>query len=210
MTRAEFLENVNDFIDLREFCNDNGCDYCEYVYTYEERDDLINEDIDYYQRYESWREVFRYLEGIDMDSRADWWSNEDGWAALSDEDFERYKSDVLQWADQRGGIFDEEEVYDPEDLAVENTSASEPEEEIEPFEAEDFSCGELWSAAAAVYATENARIEEETERMRQEISERQRILDENRKSDQEKLATERAAEEEAFIAFMSAYQSQHA
>lgn len=29
MTANEFLENVNDFYDLKDFCSDVGCEYCD-------------------------------------------------------------------------------------------------------------------------------------------------------------------------------------
>ena len=43
MTRNEFLDNVNDWYDLIDFCNDMGCEYCEDVYSEDCRDDYINE-----------------------------------------------------------------------------------------------------------------------------------------------------------------------
>lgn len=33
MTREEFQENVNSWYDLREFCNEYGCEVCSDIYS---------------------------------------------------------------------------------------------------------------------------------------------------------------------------------
>ena len=43
MTRNEFLDTVNDWYELIEFCNDVGCSYCDDVYSEESMNDDINE-----------------------------------------------------------------------------------------------------------------------------------------------------------------------
>lgn len=39
MTRNEFLDTVNDWYELIEFCNDVGCSYCDDVYSEESMND---------------------------------------------------------------------------------------------------------------------------------------------------------------------------
>ena len=163
MTREEFLHNVTDFYALKEFCYDECCDACDDIVDDDSRDQQISEQVADDFRYHNWRDVQSFLYNLD-DSHSDYWFYNDWgeWVRLDDDDFERYKNEVLEWADEHG-VFEEEHGAAPADSA-------EPPEESEPerFADEDISVGDLFSSSGGVLekARAAAREAEETERIR--------------------------------------------
>ena len=131
MTRQEFIDSVNDFSDLIDFCNDEGCDYCEDIYYEDSFDDLINDSLSSWARELSWYELRDRLN--DLPRGYTWYECSDDWRGLDDDDFRSYKDDVLEWGDDHdiwdvpdeddeeiddfedGGIFEEDEDDDYEE-----------------------------------------------------------------------------------------------
>ena len=99
MTRNEFLDTVNDWYELIEFCNDVGCSYCDDVYSEESMNDDINERLTDWAQECTWQELYSRLD--DIPSGYDYYRCNDygGWESLDDSDFDDYKDDVLEWMD---------------------------------------------------------------------------------------------------------------
>ena len=137
MTRQEFIDEIYEWGRLIDFCNDEGCDYLDNIYTEDARDDYINEyQLEDWARNNTWRNLYSLLEDLTADYdyyRIDEYGD---WVGLDDYDFDDYKDDVLRWADDRG-IFDEEdEEEDPADYGIEDEEVDdeEVEEPISMFE----------------------------------------------------------------------------
>ena len=109
MTRSEFLDNITEWYELKDFCNDFDCDVCEDIYDDDDYDDCVEEDIrDAIADY-GWRDIRDFLGnlpgGYDYYRR----NSTLDYDGLGDDDFEDYKEDVLEWGDDCGVWEDEEE-----------------------------------------------------------------------------------------------------
>lgn len=146
MTRQEFIDEINNWWELIDFCNDEGCDYLDNVYTAEARGDCINDyQLEGWARDNLWRNLLDILNDLydgyeyyKLDGYGDW-------VYLNDEDFESYKSDVLDWAEQNY-VFDEDEEEDPADYGIEDDDEPDGEEIEEPM-----SMFELFSGCQNTY-----------------------------------------------------------
>ena len=126
MTRREFEEEINNWYDLLNFCSDNGLYTCEDVVTWDVRDEYVNEWLRDLPRGMDWEEVLSVLDEIPRGDGYFRCDSSTDFTELDDyDDFEAYKSDVLNEAEE-DGIFDEEEEDEEEE-----------EEEPEPEEEED-------------------------------------------------------------------------
>lgn len=123
MTRTEFIETVADFYDLRDFCNDNGIEYCQYIMDQDE----LNEYLDEYVRNnvldDGWERIRDFLS--DIPTGYDFYDTEYEIGSLND-DFEEWKEEVLNIAD-RDELWDEE-PEEEEDFYEEVDSAYDDEE----------------------------------------------------------------------------------
>lgn len=139
MTRQQFIDEVNDWWELIDFCNDEGCSYCDDVYSEESRDDYINEElVDMARDADSWSSLLDTLNdittGYDYYRRTDYGD----WEGLGDYEFSDYKDDVLEWGDNNDIWEEDEEEPLPEDDA----------DDVE-FEPEPISLGELMGACSS-------------------------------------------------------------
>ena len=165
MTRNEFLENVSTFGDLKDFCCDEDCSLLEDVYDEEGRDDYINECLMDWTREDSWQDLYSRLDSIP--TGYDWYRYDDygDWCGLDDEDFEDYKGDVLEWADDHG-VWDDDEEEDMDEDCFED----EPEDDEPAPEEEDFSVGDLIGmcvvALGTIQSEDARRAREEEEEFR--------------------------------------------
>jgi hypothetical protein len=178
MTRDEFINGVDTWYDLREFCDEHGCSICEDIIDDDDRDDEIDSDVEDAIRNDRWYDIKGYLEDIPTgysyyrrDGRFDY-------VGMDDNDFEEYKSDVLEWADNEGDIWetdpeDEDEDYDVFEAELEAdaaASAAAAEEEPGP-EAEDFSVGDLMGMCCVAFVTikeaDAQRVQEEEQNLQQ-------------------------------------------
>lgn len=113
MTRQQFIEEVADWYELIDFCNDEGCGYCDDVYSEESQDDYINEQlVDMARNADSWSELLDALN--DIITGYDYYRRDDygEWYGLDDYEFNEYKDDVLGWGDDND-IWEEEEEEEP-------------------------------------------------------------------------------------------------
>lgn len=114
MTRSEFLNDVNWFGDLIDFCYEVGCNYCENIIDYDELDEEIDDYLSENVREKSWKSIKEDLdcipEGYDYYLRRYTMEYE----GLTESDFLDYKDDVLDWADSYER-FDEEDIEDEVD-----------------------------------------------------------------------------------------------
>ena len=140
MTRQEFIDDVQYWSELIDFCYEEGCYVCEDVYTSDQRDDRIDEDVSEMMRNNSWRTILDTLQTYDDQSGYEYYSL-DGygdWIGLDDDDLASYKDDVLEWMDNNGRWGDE------------NDEDENDEDDNIPTEAEDLSLNELFNAGVDV------------------------------------------------------------
>ena len=109
MTRAEFIDTVNEWWELIDFCSDENCEICNDVYSDDDRDSYIDERLsDIADSIGDWRslrdELYNITTGYDYYLYNGWAD----WIGLTDEDFEEFKQRVLVWMDN-GDYWEEEE-----------------------------------------------------------------------------------------------------
>ena len=115
MTRQEFIETINDFYDLREFCDENRLCACENIMSDDTLDEEINYRLENYRDYFSnWREARDFLSDIDTSY---YWYDMDFNGI--DYDFDEYKERALEEGDDDGIWDDEEEDEEEEEEAEE-------------------------------------------------------------------------------------------
>lgn len=175
MTRNEFLESVNDWWELKDFCSEIGCEHCDCIID----DDGLDEEIEYalgeYLRDYNWREIRDMLD--DIPTGYDWYRCDGSfdYVGLDDDDFDSYKDDVLDWADDHD-VWDEDE--DDEEYFDEESNEEEviEEEPDEHFEEADFSVTDLMgmcSVTLVTIQTDNLR------RLQEENAAFNRLMDAN-------------------------------
>lgn len=125
MTRQDFINDIECWCELIDFCNDEGCYECEDIYDSEQRDDFLNEEVENIARNETWREMLETLQGFADGSGYDYYikDNYGDFVGLDDDDFDAYKSEVLDWGDRYDIWDDDEEGYgeasiEPEDVSI--------------------------------------------------------------------------------------------
>lgn len=146
MTRHDFLENVNDWYELKDFCAENNCDNLEDIYDEEGMDTEINYAVGEYARDYEWYEIRDMLDSIPSGFSYYCQNGSFDWYGMGDSDFTAYKQGVLEWMDN-GGYWDDEDAED-EEYTDEEDISDEP-DKIE----EDFSVGDLIGMCSVAYAT---------------------------------------------------------
>lgn len=163
MTRSEFLDNITEWYELKDFCNDFDCDVCEDIYDDDDYDDCVEEDIrDAIANY-GWRDIRDFL--WNLPGGYDYYRRNStlDYDGLGDDDFEDYKEDVLEWGDDCGVWEDEEEEEYAEDDDFLGSQEEEPDGE-ESVEEEDFSVGDLIGMCGVVFvAIQNDEAEKQKE-----------------------------------------------
>lgn len=112
MTRREFLEDVTEFGELRDFANDN--EIWEPLEDLADEDDIdreANDAVSEMSGHEEWHTIKDYLDGIP--DYAGWFIREGylDYVDATQADFDRLKQDVLEAADELW-VWDDEEVDD--------------------------------------------------------------------------------------------------
>lgn len=162
MTRSYFLDYVDTWDALLEFCRDENCDICEDIYDSEGIDDIINDSLPDLIRNEGWETVRDTL--YDIPTGYDYYRCDGSFDYVGmgdDDDFDGYKEDVLNWMDD-GGYWEDEDEEDDDEY---EEAAPEPEDNEEsPVESEDFSVNELFGMCFVSMTS----IQKEEERKRQE------------------------------------------
>lgn len=113
MTRSEYINDIECWSELLDFCHDEDCDYCDYIYDEYTRDDYIHQGLIGMARDVScWQELLGILQ--DIPTGYDFYIDDNGeFRGADDDDFENYKYDVLSWGD-------ENEIWDYEENESEN------------------------------------------------------------------------------------------
>lgn len=148
MTRQEFIDTVNSFWELLDFCSDEDCHICEDVYDSDGRYDEIEESLVRWAHDYNWEGLLAKLREQESNNGYEYYYRDeyDDFIGLDGDDFERYKHDVLEWIDSNGywpedAEEDEDWFDEPEDPAAE----IDPEDAV-PTEQEDYTIAELFSA----------------------------------------------------------------
>ena len=175
MTANEFLENVNDYYDLKDFCSDVGCEYCDDIVDEDTMDEDIEYALDEYRRDYNWKEIRDLLSEIPPGY--DWYrcNSSFDYDGLDDSDFDDSKDEVYDWA-FNNGYFDDEEPEEDEynDEVIEDDFYEEPVED--PVADEDFSVADLMgmcSVTLVTIQTDNLR------RLQEEAAAFNRLIDVN-------------------------------
>lgn len=173
MTRNEFIENITEWWELKEFCSDNDCSVCEDIISEDEYDEYVSDDISNEVGNYGWTEIRDSL--YDLPSGYDYYRvngtfNYDG---LDQDDFEDYKESVLEWGDDWGTWDEEEEEDGDEDADESDWFSVEPEQADDtepPIEDEDFSVGDLITMCSVVFISAQQTEAEEQHRADEEFA----------------------------------------
>ncbi|MBR5014342.1 MAG: hypothetical protein IKY16_07030 [Bacteroidales bacterium] len=143
MTRQEFIDNVTEWSELIDFCDDNGLDECEDVMSSDDMNDHIENNISDYVYDNGWRSVAETLCGID--TSYDYYLHDGGldFTGLNDDDFTDYKERVLEIMDDDCLWDDEDEVELEDDILSELEDEDDEQEDTEEVEEESCSVNDL-------------------------------------------------------------------
>lgn len=126
MTRQQFLEEINRWRKLIDFCYEEDCDFCDNIYDEDGKDSFYNNLlVDMASGANDWQDLFRQLS--DIPEGYDYYilDNYSGDMRIADyDDFQEIKDQVLEWGDDREIWVEDcdehpEELEDPEELAEE-------------------------------------------------------------------------------------------
>lgn len=170
MTREEFIDDITNFSELKEFCYDFDCELLDDVYDQESMDDDINAWIDDNHRDYSWDELRDDLN--DIPTGYDYYVQTGvlEYEGLDITDFQSYKNDVIEWCDENE-IWEDEEEEDEEPAWWQPEECDEPlfdedEDDDDPaVEDEDFGVGELFAVCIVSFSD---IVEEQEKREREE------------------------------------------
>ncbi len=109
MTRQEFIDNVNSFQELIEFCYDKQLDICDDVIDGVDLHEYIMQIIR--QDFDTWQGIRDFLSDIPTDGE---YYAIDGYGDIIcvDDIFDDYKADVIRTMDQSGAWDEEDEPLD--------------------------------------------------------------------------------------------------
>ena len=119
MYRQEFIDGVTSWSELVDFCNDEGLDYCDDIYSDGQKDNWINEHLDDICEDATWQDVLCTLrsipEGYDY-----YLKDEDYWMefrGLSDDEdlFYSRKNEILAYADEHG-LWEDDDIAEDDDF----------------------------------------------------------------------------------------------
>lgn len=169
MTRQEFIENVNDWYDLKDFCADNDCGVLDDIYDEDGMDNEIEYYITEYRDDYSWRDFRDMLDDIPTGYEFYLEEGAFNWVGLDDSDFRDYKESVLEWMDN-GEYWDEDDededdfIDDNQAIGCDDLFSPGEEDDDGPVAEEDFSVGDLIGMCSVTYVTiqqDNLRREQE-------------------------------------------------
>ena len=164
MTRQEFIDSIDFWHELIDFCNDMECDICEEIVNGDDLEERIREDFNNYGSEYPWTDIRGWLndivEGHDYYLRNGSFEYE----YLCDEDFDDYKESVIEWMDRNNMWDDAEDEWEAtdEDISSEESAIIEDDEEVPQ---EDISMSDLFNvcngALRAIKESETRAAEEE-------------------------------------------------
>ena len=137
MTLDEFDEEICDFGDLKDWCSEHECEICDDIYSEDDMNYQINENLVEWAREYTWEELYRILDSIPTGENWYRWSDYAEWV-YADSDFDDYKEDVRQWG-IRNGEFNENSFDDDDEEEVDPYI-------LEPTEEEDVALDDMFSS----------------------------------------------------------------
>ena len=119
MTREDFIDNVDSFYELQDFCTEHRLDTVDNVCDRDGWNDEIDERLVDLAREYSWRDLLDTLRGYEDDDGYDYYEYDEYYCRLVPVDFSDLKQRVLEAADE-DNVWDEEEEEDneEEDLTI--------------------------------------------------------------------------------------------
>lgn len=149
MNANDFLENVNDYYELKEFCSEVGCEYCDCILDNGGLDEEVDYALGEYIRDYSWDEIRDLLDEIPIGY--EWYRRDSSfdYVGLDGSAFEDSKDEVYEWA-LNNGYFDDNEGDE------EYNDATDP-EFCDEVEEEDFSVSDLMEMCSVTLVTIQAR-----------------------------------------------------
>ena len=159
MTREYFINEINYWSDLIDFCNERyWFDFIDGLIESCDLDSAVCEDIKEACDHWTWDIIYQKLG--DISGGYEYYIRNDllEFSGLDDYDFDEYKDRVLEYADEQG-------EWDPEEEEEEDPILEDAEEDDEPpVEEEDFSVNQLMSMCSFTMASaidNKAREEQE-------------------------------------------------
>lgn len=147
MYRQDFIDDCTTWGELISFAEEIGCTACDDLVSEDLFHEWIEDNLVSWARDEGWRDLMDRLNGFENNSGYEYyhWSDYDGeYRPVDDyDDFDYYKQEVLNYADEYGE-WEEEEPEEDED-------SWEPEdpEDAEPTPEEDLPIGDMFAAGVS-------------------------------------------------------------
>ena len=170
MTRQEFLDNVNTWYELIDWCNENGCYVCDEIYDEDSYNERIDDQIVEWARNETWQGLRDILNGLPEgyeyyreDDYGDWYGMDEYG------DLDGYLSEALDWGDDNG-IWEDDEDDEEEYLEEEEAPEFETEDE-DIIEIEEVSFNDLFSSCNSTVQCISNEIREKAEKTESEDEE---------------------------------------
>lgn len=151
MYRQEFLNEITNWDELKDFCDEHECPTCDDIYDNDDKNAEIDWDISEYGSDYSWCSLRDLLNEIPVGYVYYRKNAAFEWVPV-DDDFEEYKNYVCEYFDDHE-LWDEEETVDGplDDFFIEADGLFE--ESDDPIEDEEFSVGDLIDMCSAQLAT---------------------------------------------------------
>lgn len=159
MTRDEFVNDVNTWWELKDFCIDNDCPIMDDVFDSDYLDEYLDREIEDWSQNMSWTTLRDKLNEIE--TGYDWycWDGYGDIAPMDEDDLDYYKDDILSWGDDHD-IWDvEDEELEPDDEFEDELC--EPENDEDEAVEEPFSVFELIVSCQSEVT--NAKLQAEKE-----------------------------------------------
>lgn len=151
MTRQEFIEDVDNWGELIDFCDAEGLGCCEDLYSWDEYSERIEDDIRDMLDNESWTWISDWLSDLPTGYSHYIYDSGD-WYGADDDDFDDIKADIIAIMDGNRGWDEEEELF-------EEQSDNDPEDDI-PLEEEDISLAQLFTTCNDAAKNFEAELEQ--------------------------------------------------
>lgn len=115
MTREEFWEDITQFWELRDFCNNEGISVTDDYFDYDDWNDEVQSDFENAD-FDSWQEARDTLANLNKES-CDFFRREGYfyYEPCDEEDFDMLKQEVIEIMDERGAWDDAWDDDDDDD-----------------------------------------------------------------------------------------------
>ena len=159
MTRDEFVNDVNTWWELKDFCMEHDCSVMDDFFDSDYLDEYLDREIEDWSQNMSWTTLRDKLNEIE--TGYDWycWDGYGDIAPMDEDDLDYYKDDILSWGDDHD-IWDvEDEELEPDDEFEDELC--EPEDDEDEAVEEPFSVFELIVSCQSEVT--NAKLQAEKE-----------------------------------------------